>query len=85
MAASTQRPAPTSLGLQVPDAFRTSYSNVTSYPSNLIHKTTYPAALEGFSKRLNKLAPKLFRNDQFIVPFLEFSGIGTLLECLWTP
>jgi hypothetical protein len=69
-------PSP-SLGIQIPDSFRTSYSNIDLYPSNLIHKSTYPAALEAFSRRLNKLAPKLFRLGHSLVPFLEFTGVGT--------
>ncbi|KAI9744664.1 MAG: hypothetical protein M1818_002193 [Claussenomyces sp. TS43310] len=39
-------PAAAALALQLPDSFKNSYNAFKTYPANLVHRSSYPAALE---------------------------------------
>ena len=63
--------------LPVPSEFERSYKNFEEYPQNLVHQTSYPAAIEACAARLDNAAPLLFtNNDENIdVPFRDVEAI----------
>jgi hypothetical protein len=76
----------TTAQLHIPDAFKNSYLKLDSYPRNLIHQTSYPAALKAHFDRLEVSSPTLFEQDeQYVqVPFRELVGqsMHAICPCL---
>ncbi|KAL1966201.1 hypothetical protein VTN77DRAFT_4753 [Rasamsonia byssochlamydoides] len=63
------------------DAFKNSYQQLDSYPSNLLYQTTYRGALEAFSRRLDDAAPRLFaKEEEAFVPFRDLLPSGQGFE-----
>ena len=60
----------------VPTEFEDSYSNFESYPTNLIYRTTYNSALEGYRSRLESISPTLCIK----VEDIEFNGTPGYLD-----
>lgn len=50
--------------LRLPDTFKYSYQKLDNYPRNLIHQTSYPAALKSYFERLEAASPTLFEQDE---------------------
>jgi hypothetical protein len=67
-------------GLQLPEPLRKSYNDFESYPTNLILKNQFAAALTAYKKRLADFTPKLFKNGQSFVLFREFTGTVSSAE-----
>ena len=70
----------TMVSLQVPDSFKYSYERFESYPGNLVGQNSYVGSINGYTKRLDSAAPKLFATKEVDVdvPFRDLrpSGLG---------
>ena len=71
-------PAATIMNSQLPQSFVSSVANFMSYPENLVHKTTYPAALRAERSRLDDIERKLFTTKaaDINVPFRDLIVSG---------
>lgn len=64
------------LALSPLEAFKDSYDKFSKYPSNIVFKNSYTAALKGYRTRLDQFALRLFQKDNLYVAFREFTGNG---------
>ena len=65
-------------------AFTRSIRDFTSYPENVVHKTTYPDALKTYKGQLDDIEDKLFvtRDQEVNVPFRDLIDPGQYLDLL---
>ena len=63
---------------QLPQSFTSSIRDFSSYPENLVHKTTYLGALKTYKARLDDIERKLFvsKDVEVNVPFRDLIDSG---------
>ena len=62
--------------LQLPNAFKISYSDFSLYPQNLVYQTSYPSALTGYRTRLDDSSSRLFvtKDTDLDIVFRDYNG-----------